>query len=72
MVIQKKDVKPVEFQHAISMFQVGYDIYLLHQDNTKTKAESIEEIKNFNGILAVDQAEVDRRKMALESAILGK
>ena len=54
------------------MFQVGYDIYLLHQDNTKTKAESIEEIKNFNGILAVDQAEVDRRKMALESAILGK
>lgn len=68
----KEDVRPVEFQHAISMFQVGYDIYLLHQDNTKTKAESIEEIKNFNGILAVDQAEVDRRKMALESAILGK
>lgn len=66
------DIKPVEFQYAISMFSVGYDVYLLHPDNTRTKAKSVEEIKNFNGILGVEQAEVDRRRSALEEAILGK
>ena len=56
----------------ISMFSVGYDVYLLHPDNTRTKAKSVEEIKNFNGILGVEQTEIDRRRTALEEAILGK
>lgn len=66
------DIKPVEFQYAVSMFSVGYDVYLLHPDNTKTKATSIDDIKNFNGMIGVEQAEVDRRRAALEDAILGK
>lgn len=66
------DVKPIELQYAISMFQAGYDIYLLHSNNTKTKAETIDEIKNSNSILAVDKTEIDKRKAALEEAILGK
>ena len=36
----KEDVRPVEFQHAISMFQVGYDIYRSEEHTSELQSPS--------------------------------
>ena len=56
----KGDVRLIDKKYADTFIRAGYNVFLLNTDNTKTQAQTVQDVQAFEGIVGILATDMEK------------